>query len=61
MSISNGQYFELTLTTTPTYGGGVRMLSLTGGDSVSTPEPASVVVWGLVIAGGLVVARRRKA
>lgn len=26
-----------------------------------TPEPASLVVWGLVIAGGIVIARRRKA
>ncbi len=25
-----------------------------------TPEPSSLVVWGLVLAGGLVVARRRK-
>ncbi len=29
--------------------------------SQSTPEPASLAVWGVVIAGGILVARRRKA
>jgi hypothetical protein len=29
-------------------------------DKISTPEPASLVVWGLAIAGGLVIARRRR-
>ncbi len=28
--------------------------------SATTPEPASLVVWGLAITGGLVVARRRR-
>ncbi len=39
-----------------------------GGDSTSfvtnvsiTPEPTSLAIWGVVIAGGLLVARRRKA
>ncbi len=29
--------------------------------SVVTPEPGSLAIWGAVIAGGLLVARRRKA
>ena len=29
--------------------------------SQSTPEPASLAIWGVVIAGGILVARRRKA
>ncbi len=38
--------------------GGVRV-EFTGG--TVTPEPASLLVWGLAIAGGLVALRRRKA
>lgn len=34
----------------------VDLVTVTG-----TPEPASIVVWGLAIAGGLLVARRRSA
>ncbi len=30
-------------------------------NGVVTPEPASLAIWGVVIAGGLLVARRRKA
>ena len=37
--------------------GGVRVEIF----SATTPEPASILVWGLVIGAGLVVARRRKA
>ncbi len=31
------------------------------GTAVPAPEPASLAIWGLVIAGGLAVARRRRA
>ncbi len=30
-------------------------------EAYKTPEPASLAIWGVVIAGGLLVARRRKA
>ncbi len=30
------------------------------GSPTATPEPASIIVWGLAIAGGLVIARRRR-
>ncbi len=64
-------YFEtITFTTTSNAGAGSLMFfNNSGGGDVTvdvtnirmTPEPAALVIWGLVIAGGLVVARRRKA
>ncbi len=71
LAIGNFTDFTTTFTTGGSVSGDLTIvLAKTSGNQVdydnvrltasTTPEPASLVVWGLVIAGGIVVSRRRR-
>ncbi len=58
--LGNGTQLQLDLINNFNGGWGWVALDNVTINGAVTPEPASLVVWGLVIAGGLVAARRRR-
>ena len=59
--LGNGTLLQLDLINNFNGGWGWVAMDAVQINGVVTPEPASLLIWGVVIAGGLLVARRRKA